>query len=332
MNTGKVIQEHKTNYAIRSDEGDIHAVVRGSFHAAPHSYPKVGDVVRYTLTAPGQAVIEEVAERTSVIARKRAGADEVQVIVANVNLIVIVMGLDQDFNLNRLERYLLLAEQSSITPLIVLNKADLVDDLEARAALVQERFPQSTIITTSGKTGSGIEALRAHLTPGVVAVLLGSSGAGKSTLTNQLLHTQQQLTRDVRADDSHGRHTTTARELFTLPSGGELIDTPGMRELGLVEDVGDSAQYADIEHIATQCRFADCDHEKSTGCAIQHALQEGTLDEARFRNYIKLQKEHEYARLRQDEEHERLYRAKERALNKKYRKVMQGKRREQEEW
>lgn len=332
METGKVVQEHKTNYVVRTDEGEVNAVVRGSFHTTLNNYPKVGDIVHFTKIGSEQAVIEEVAERTSVIARKRAGTDESQVIVANANLIVIVMGLDQDFNINRLERYLLLAEQSNVTPLVVLNKSDLVDNPEQQCAMVHTRFPGVPVLTMNAVTGAGLSTLREYLHTGVTAVLLGSSGAGKSTITNQLLQEEHQATQGVREDDSHGRHTTTSRALFLLPSGGELIDTPGMRELGLLESTEGSEQFQDIEQLATQCTFSDCEHEKSRGCAIQQALRDGTLERTRFNNFTKLQKEREYAMLRQDEEHERLYREKERALHKKYRKILRGRQREQEDW
>lgn len=300
MSTARVVRENKTNYIIVDQDKEIVGVVRGSFHREAE-YPKVGDYVRYTLTAKGQAVIEEVLPRKSSVIRRAAGGTAEQVVVANVDLVFIVMALDNDFNLNRLDRYVLLAEQSNIQPIIVLNKSDVVPDPDALYKQVKERFPKVTIEAVSATTSNNMDSLLEYVSGDTTVVLLGSSGAGKSTITNWFLRESVQETREVREDDGRGQHTTTARELFALPVGGYLIDTPGMRELGLVGEVeGDVFQ--DIELLVKQCRYSNCDHEKSEGCAIRSAIEEGALSDAQFQNYIKLQKEKAFQERKADQE------------------------------
>lgn len=288
---GRVITEHKASYVLSYEGGVLDAMVRGSFHEGEDTlFPKVGDYVEYTLLEDGKAVIESVEERKSVVTRKSAHDDTVQVMVANVDYICIVMGLDGDFNVRRLERYLVLARQAHITPVIILNKADIAKGVAQKKESVQEIAHDTVVYVISAKTGDGMEVFAQYLTDGVTGVLLGSSGAGKSTITNYLLQNQVQQTKDVRSDDGRGRHTTTTRELFQVDSGGYLIDTPGMRELGFVsaEDITQGT-FRDIELLAHDCRFNNCDHVKSTGCAVQAAIAAGELDADHFQNYLKLQ-------------------------------------------
>lgn len=295
MNEGRVIEVHRTNFIVKTDEVEVTATVRGSFHEEGE-FPKVGDYVIYTLLDDGQAVIEEVLPRTSLIQRKSVSSDEEQIMVTNVNLMFIVMGLDGDFSVSRLERYLLLAKQSDIPAVIILNKIDVTDRLEEQLQEVEAVAGPTRVIPTSALTGEGMIAVKECFTPETTAVLLGSSGAGKSTMTNWLLGEDAQAVRETRTDDNRGRHTTTSRQLFELPFGGFLIDTPGMRELGAVEDenTAEIAVFQKMEALASECKFRNCDHDKSAGCAVVAALESGELTEREFQNYQKFVREREY--------------------------------------
>jgi ribosome biogenesis GTPase len=296
MTTGRVTEAHRVNYTVAVDGVEFLATVRGSFHAEG-DFPKVGDYVTVALLADKKAVIEEVQPRHSVIKRRGAEDDEIQIIAANVDLIIIVMGLDGDFNISRLERYLLLATQSEINAIVVLNKKDLVQEVAPYVDQVKAVSGAVPVYAVAAKAGDGLLAVTRHLGRDITAVLLGSSGAGKSTITNWLLQEDRQAVREIREDDSRGRHTTTSRQLFVLPSGGYLIDTPGMRELGVLEtDAADElAVFEHIEVLAEQCRFRDCDHEKSAGCAVVAAVASGELSERELHNYHKLLRERAYA-------------------------------------
>ncbi len=290
MHTGRVIEEHKTNYVIFDDGKEYIGVVRGKFHTKDNQYPKVGDYVVYEPNSEGQVTIESILPRKTEIVRKSSGNAEPQVIAVNIDLICIVVGLDGDFNLNRLERYVILAKQSGIDSVILLNKADIVSDPEEFVQQVLSRFPDNPVHAVSSVTGLNMEKVLEYFKKDITTVLLGSSGSGKSTMTNWLLSQNVQVTEEVREDDSRGRHTTTSRQMFTLPSGGYLIDTPGMRELGLIEDVNVDI-FSDIEELLSLCEFRDCDHQKSAGCAIQKALDSGVLEQKRYNSYLKLKEE-----------------------------------------
>jgi ribosome biogenesis GTPase len=292
MVIGRVTEAHRTHFTVTVEGKEMLATVRGNFHIEG-DFPKVGDYVSLELLDDEKAVIEAVQPRSSVIKRRGAEDDEVQVIAANVDLIIIVMGLDGDFNMSRLERYLLLAKQSDIESIVVLNKTDVTSELERQVAEATSVAGDVLVYAVAAKTGDGLAAVARHITPNTTAVLLGSSGAGKSTITNWLLQEDRQAVREIREDDSHGRHTTTSRQLFALPSGGYLIDTPGMRELGVLDtDMADElAVFDHIEELAQGCRFRDCDHEKSAGCAVLAAVESGDLSSREFHNYHKLLRE-----------------------------------------
>lgn len=295
MKKGRVIESHKTNYIVNIDGVETTATVRGSFHAKG-DFPKVGDYVNLHLLDDGKAVIETVEERSSVIKRKSADSDEEQIIITNVDKIFVVVGLDGDYSVNRIERYLLLAGQSEIPAVIILNKADEVDSVLSYIEEVESIAGESSVIAVSALTGENMDSLQDELIPGSTSVLLGSSGAGKSTITNWLLSKEKQLVREIRADDSRGRHTTTSRQLFELPNGSYLIDTPGMRELGIIE--GDSENELEvfnrIEQFASQCKFRNCDHEKSSGCAVLEAVNSGELTKRELYNYGKIVRERQF--------------------------------------
>ena len=200
--------------------------------------------------------------------------------------------LTRDLSLRRLERYLALAWASGAAPVVLLNKTDLCDDLPGRLAEVRSVAGSAPVLTASAVLGEGLDTLTPYLQPGKTMVLLGSSGVGKSTITNALLGVDRQRVREVRADDSRGRHATTSRELFELPDGGLLIDTPGMRSMELSDvDEGLERAFADIESMAAQCRFADCSHEVEPGCAVRAAIEAGEIDADRLDARRKLQRE-----------------------------------------
>lgn len=292
MTKGRVTEVHRTNFIVAVEGKELTATVRGNFHAEG-DFPKVGDYVGLELLEDNKAVIEQVYERESVIKRKSSDSDEEQIIASNVDKIFIVMGLDGDFSINRLQRYLLLAEQCNIPARIILNKIDAVAEYSSYLKQVEEVSRKSPVIPVSALTGEGMEKLLDELEKDTTSVLLGSSGAGKSTITNWLLNENKQSVNEIREGDSKGRHTTTSRQLFVLPNGSFLIDTPGMRELGVIEtDAEDeNSVFEKIGELAKKCRFRNCDHEKSAGCAVLTAISTGDLSEAELNNYHKLLRE-----------------------------------------
>ncbi len=303
---GRVAVEHKERYQLYTETGEVWAEVTGKFRFEAErreDFPAVGDwVVIQVIPEDHFATIHAILPRKTKFSRKVAGVrTEEQVLAANVDLVFIVSGLDDDFNLRRIERYLLLTRQSGAVPVILLNKSDLCCDLDSKLDELKKAVSDVRIKTLSALHGEGIDELSFLISRGETAALLGSSGVGKSTIINALLGSEIQSTRGVRDILSKGRHTTTRRELFILPNGGLLMDTPGMRELQLwtnEENLGSA--FEDVESLAQECRFRDCRHESEPGCAVRAALEDGRLDPGRFRNYIKMQKEIRYLELRQD--------------------------------
>lgn len=254
--------------------------------------PAVGDWVAARIPEQGEALVHAVLPRRTAFIRKVAGENaEPQVLATNLDTVLVVMGLDRDFNLRRLERFMTLAWESRAAPVVVLNKKDLADELDARLAEVRAITRDAAVHAVSALNDLGLEPLRALVGAGKTVVLLGSSGVGKSTLVNRLLDAQVMQTGEVR-DDGRGRHTTTRRELLVLPGGGALIDTPGLREVQMwaAED-GLAKTFDDVEALAQQCKFGDCRHDAEPGCAVKAALADGTLDEVRFSSWLELQKE-----------------------------------------
>jgi ribosome biogenesis GTPase len=280
----------------------LRAEVSGRFRHeanAAADYPAVGDWVAIEPRASeNAATIHAVLPRLSAFVRQAAGeTTEAQVVAANVDSVFLVSGMDGDFNLRRIERYLVTARESGAAPVVVLNKADFalrVDPVAfaVHVAQVEDVARDVPVHAVSALEGDGLAALMPYLAPGQTVALLGSSGVGKSTLVNALVGEKRQDTGPVREDDSRGRHTTTYRELIALASGAWLIDTPGMRELQLWGgEEGVAATFDDVEALTTQCRFGDCAHETEPGCAVQRALATGALPEERYAAWRKLQRE-----------------------------------------
>jgi ribosome biogenesis GTPase len=288
----RVAISHRDRYRLLAQGGEFDAEPSGRlWYEAVGSagLPVTGDWVAARPVAPAQAIVEAVLPRRTLLSRRAPGRrEEQQPIAANIDLIFLVCGLDDDFNLRRIERYLTLAAESGVTPVIVLNKADLCSDLPARLAEAASVAGGAPIVPCSAATGP-LDALTAFLAPGRTVALLGSSGAGKSTIVNRFLGEERFRTGEVRESDSRGRHTTTRRELVTLPQGGALIDTPGMRELQLWAGEESVARtFEEISLLAAACRFRDCSHSGEQGCAVAEALARGDLDPGRWESYRKI--------------------------------------------
>lgn len=290
--------------------------------------PAVGDWVAIRRSATGDARIDALLPRCSVLSRNVAGArTREQVVAANVDLVIVVMGLDGDFNLRRLERYLTAISESGARPVVLLNKTDLCDDLAARVGEAKSVALDVPVLPASCKHGDGIEAVRAEVGPGRTAVLVGSSGAGKSTLINLLLGKTVQPTRQTREDDDRGRHTTTHREMFRLPGGGLLIDSPGIRELQLWGGERSLSQaFDDVEALVRACRFRDCGHQSEAGCAVIAAVENGSLAAQRLESYRVLQKELRYLETKQSESAQRAQKQKWRETHREYRRFTKKRR------
>jgi ribosome biogenesis GTPase len=303
---GRVVSNASGNIAV-SERGSGQVIVQRRFAreaASRTDLPAVGDWLALEPIAgpPPQMALREVLPRTSSFVRNRPADGKPQVLAANVDTAFLVSGLDHDLNLRRIERYLVLALDGGVTPVVVLNKMDLAVDLDRAVSEVHAVIAGARVIVSSALHGTGIEEMRAYVEPGMTACLLGSSGVGKSTLTNALLGEQRQEVKASREDDSRGRHTTTHRELFVLPGGGLLIDTPGLRSVGVLEDSDAlEASFAEIEALARECRFADCGHRSEPGCAVQAAIAAGAITPGRLESHQKLEAERRSVELRSDE-------------------------------
>jgi ribosome biogenesis GTPase len=299
----RVVEEQRGLLTL-AGEFDGLAEVSGRFRheaAGPAEFPAVGDWVGVRAASGGaRGVIHVRLERRGTVSRAGVGgARTEQVLAANVDTIFIVSGLNSDHNLRRLERYLTVAWDAGATPVIVLNKADLCEDVDGACDGVRARLPFVDVVAVSAVRN--VEPLAAFLRPAETIVLLGSSGVGKSTLVNRLVGRDAQSVNAVREDDGRGRHTTTARQLFELPGGALLIDTPGLRELQAWDtDEAVSGAFSDVEALAVECRFADCAHETEPGCAVRAAVDGGRLDADRLNNYHRLMREAAYEERRHD--------------------------------
>lgn len=302
----RVVAQFSHQYRIATPWGDRLAEVSGKFAytaASPGDYPAVGDWVAAELPdGDSHAIVHALLPRRTSIVRRAAGSrpDE-QIIGANIDTVFIVVSLNEDWNLRRIERYLIAVRDGGSRPVLLLTKADLCEDPDRYVREARTIAPEVPIFPVSAVLDRGREALAPYLAPGMTVGATGSSGVGKSTLLNWLAGESRQAVQGIREDDARGRHTTTHRELFVLPSGAIWLDTPGMRELQLWEsEDGWQATFSDIEALAASCRFRDCRHEAEQGCAVRGALDGGQLDPARYANYRKT--ERELARLARKEQ------------------------------
>lgn len=293
----RVAIEFNHIYRLSTETGDVQAEQAGRMRhraAGRHELAAVGDWVAVRLSADGRhGTIEAVLPRRSRFSRKVAGElTEEQIVAANIDVVFLVTGLDRDYNPRRIERYLLLAHESGAIPIVLLTKADLVDDADARVEEIRRLAPTTPVHAVSAPRDIGLDVILGHLGRGRTGALLGSSGAGKSTLINRLAGDNALKTQEVRASDSRGRHTTRHRQLILLPGRGLLIDTPGMRELqmwDIVEALDET--FGDIEGLAPDCHFTNCRHAGEPRCAVVRAVEEGRLPPERLDSYLKLQDE-----------------------------------------
>jgi ribosome biogenesis GTPase / thiamine phosphate phosphatase len=292
----RVVRQERDQFFMMSESGPEVGIISGTF-MKDSERPVTGDwVVYFPIVGDEKVMIEAVLSRRSELARQGAGEKTVkQVIAANVDWVLILIGLDNDFNMRRLERYLRIISGRNVEAVILLNKVDQTEDLAGALNEVKEIAGDLPVVAVSALTGEGIQGIEAYIKSGETLVCVGSSGVGKSTLINHLMGTDLLATYEVREGDDRGRHTTTQRELVKLPGGALIIDTPGIRELSewqeeREEDTVDQA-FADIEDLSLACKFRDCSHSNEPGCAVRSALEDGTLDAGRHASYLKLQKE-----------------------------------------
>jgi ribosome biogenesis GTPase / thiamine phosphate phosphatase len=317
---GRISSEHRNLYKIFTEKGEMTGDISGKMrYQAEESgnYPAVGDwVVISFIEGEDKVVIHDILPRKSKFSRKIAGTNtKEQIAAANIDTVFLVNALNNDFNLRKMERYLIVAWESGAVPVIILSKADLCEDVYEKLNAVERIAVGVTIHVVSSLKREGLTCLNKYFENNKTVVLLGSSGVGKSTLINELLGENLMDTGDISAFMDKGKHTTTHRQLIVIPEGGVVIDTPGMRELQLWDgNEGISDAFEDIEILSRSCFFVDCKHKNEPKCAVKKALSEGTLTQGRFENYIKLQKEIKYI----EEKQKNL----ERLASKKQRKVV----------
>jgi ribosome biogenesis GTPase len=311
---GRVSFGAQEEYRVLLETGEQTAAQPSGALRAYGTLPAVGDWVRVRPAAEFSLIEEVEARRTAFLRRAAGRVQASQCAAANIDVCFVVCGLDGDFNLRRIERYLVLAWQSKARPIVVLNKADVCVDVEAAADAVRSAAGGAEVVAMSAR--ASVEPLRSWLSPGTTGALLGSSGAGKSTIANALTGGTL-ATREVREHDSRGRHTTMASMLMTLPCGAWLIDTPGLRELGLLaSDPSFDLAFPEIAALVAQCRFGDCRHQQEPGCAVRHALAEGTIRPGRWLSYAKLQREARHHALEADPTAQRAEKQKWKAIHK----------------
>jgi len=293
---GRIVVQQREANLVATELGTLSARLSGKLRheARAAGFPAAGD---WVALAPGdgdgRATLHAVLPRHTAFVRRAAdSAQTVQVIAANIDVVFVVTSMNADLNQRRLERFLAAAWQSGAKPVVVLTKADLCADPAAQAAEIATLAAGCPVVVVSAREGLGLEGLKAQIRPGETCVLIGSSGVGKSTLVNTLLGEARMATQDIRAGDARGRHTTSHRQLVLLPGGGLILDTPGIREVGLVEaEDGLGTVFEDIEALALACRFTNCGHGNEPGCAVRAALEAGALAAERYAHYRKLASE-----------------------------------------
>ena len=295
---GRVIAEHRERYIIMAAGGEFDAEITGNMRFSAKTredFPAVGDWVAITTYEPDFAIIHNILPRTSVLKRQAVGKfGEIQIIASNIDCAFLVQAVDRDFNVNRLERYMTICHSSGVTPVILLSKTDLVDHdrLNEILEIIKSRIKDVSVITISNVTENGYEIVNSAIEKGQTYCLLGSSGVGKSTLINNLSGRNLMRTDTVSSSTNKGKHVTSHRELFILPNGGILIDTPGMREVGIADsDRGLEITFEHIVILSKNCKFKDCTHTNEAGCAVIESVLNGETDKASYKNFLKMERE-----------------------------------------
>lgn len=328
----RVIAEHKGRYIILVNETAFSAEITGKmmFDAVTRKdYPAVGDWVAAQLyDEHSPAIIHHIFPRTTVLSRKTSGKEmEEQIIAVNMDIVFIVQGLDKNFNLRRLERFLVVASHSGAQPVVLLSKTDMLSEQELKDLLdeVNTISNNALVIAYSAKTLFHLEVIQQLINKDTTVCFIGSSGSGKSTLINRLVGSERLQTQEVREDDSRGKHTTTHRELIALENGGCVIDTPGLREIGLWEvDSSIDQTFPDIAELAMECKFTDCTHTHEPGCAVQAAIEDETLEPGRYESYVKLQKEADYIASKTDITKQQERKAREKKLGREIKAILKA--------
>ena len=306
--TYRVILVHRDRYLVRNEGKELFCVLSGSLRYR-EEYPVVGDYVEITINPYGDSLIQAIHPRRTAFFRPDRGghADgfvktlQVQPLIANIDYVFIITSLNHDFSLNRIARYAAMTVSGGAIPVAVLTKADLCPNAEEMEEKVKELSKEIQAVSISSYTGFGLERLRKYFIPGATIALLGSSGAGKSTLINTLAGQEVMRTGGIREEDSKGRHTTTHREMIEL-NGVFFVDTPGLRELGVIDaEEGISGTFTDIAELVSQCAFSDCTHRNEPGCAVRKALEDGTLTRERWETYSRLERENNWSKIRKNE-------------------------------
>ena len=298
---GRIIAEHKERYIVKTAEKEYDSEIIGNLRFTANSradFPAVGDWVAISEYNDNNALIHAIFPRKTVIERQAVGKQgEKQIIAANIDYAFIVQAVDRDFNINRIERYLTICNASKVSPVIILNKIDLISEKELKELVVkvQERIKQVPVISISNESQAGIEKIKEIIIKGVTYCLLGSSGVGKSTLSNNLSGKQLMKTDAISISTNKGRHVTSHRELLVLENGGILIDNPGMREVGVTDSAnGLEITFEKIISLSEDCRFKDCTHTTEIGCAVIAAVENGEIDRSSYENYLRMEREKEH--------------------------------------
>ena len=309
----RVIAEYKGAYKVKNSNGEYFAKVTGKriFNASSRAdYPAIGDWVTVEKQGDEQAIIKELLPKQTIIQRKRSKKNEIQIIAANIDVAFIVESIGRDFNLNRFERYITIANDGGVQSTIILNKIDIIpkEELDLKLTEMKDRFKNVDIILTSTITGKGLVELRKYILPNKTYCFLGSSGVGKSSLINILLEENAIKTKDISFKADRGKHTTTNRQMYFLKNGGIVIDNPGMREVGMTNiNKGVDDVFDEILELSKKCKFMDCSHVSEPGCSVLSALASGEMDEEKYSNYISLKKEIEFYNLTEVERNEKDY-------------------------
>lgn len=327
-NIARVCNFHGSSYEIYDGRNYMEGILEGKFHYGDEEHPVVGDwVLIQRIENENKAIIKEILPRINYLSRKKPGKKtNEQTMVSNIDTAFIVQSLDDDFSVNRFERYIIMCRQNNIYPVLILNKSDLCNDIDKKFKVIRDSFPEIEIHLLKAGVDKNISSILKYINNDETCCFLGSSGVGKSTIINLLLKNDILKVSEVREKDSKGRHTTTFRKLFLLPDEGIVIDTPGMRELELWDcSPGISETFDDIKKIADGCAFKDCTHEHEPGCQVMEAVNSGKISLKHLENYKKILKEYEFQLSKRDEQSRFFQKQKEKKFKKECKRIIKGK-------